>query len=112
MMPGHGDEHFVFEQQNVPGAIEARGGRIAPLASIAPFLLADAGHNLGDVLALLVAGIAMLLVKRAARHERGGWWLESDNPAAGAVDSRAFGAVPADLIEGRVLLVYWPLRGR
>jgi nickel-type superoxide dismutase maturation protease len=54
----------------------------------------------------------MLLVKRAARHERGGWWLESDNPAAGAVDSRAFGAVPADLIEGRVLLVYWPLRGR
>jgi nickel-type superoxide dismutase maturation protease len=55
---------------------------------------------------------SMLLVKRAARHERGGWWLESDNPAAGAVDSRAFGAVPADLIEGRVLLVYWPLRGR
>jgi nickel-type superoxide dismutase maturation protease len=52
----------------------------------------------------------MLLVKRAARPERGGWWLESDNPDAGAVDSRAFGAVPAALIEGRVLLRYWPAR--
>jgi nickel-type superoxide dismutase maturation protease len=48
----------------------------------------------------------LLLVKRAARQEPGGWWLESDNPAAGAVDSRAFGAVPAALIEGRVLLRY------
>jgi nickel-type superoxide dismutase maturation protease len=52
----------------------------------------------------------MLIVKRAARQERGGWWLASDNPAAGAVDSRAFGAVPAPLIEGRVLLRYWPVR--
>jgi nickel-type superoxide dismutase maturation protease len=45
----------------------------------------------------------MLLVKRAARHVDGGWWLESDNPAAGAADSRRFGAVPGDHIEGRVL---------
>jgi nickel-type superoxide dismutase maturation protease len=45
----------------------------------------------------------MLLVKRAARRVDGGWWLESDNPAAGAVDSRHFGAVPRDLIDGRVL---------
>jgi nickel-type superoxide dismutase maturation protease len=52
----------------------------------------------------------LLLVKRAARRERGGWWLESDNPGAGAVDSRRFGAVPASLIEGRVLLRYWPPR--
>jgi nickel-type superoxide dismutase maturation protease len=52
----------------------------------------------------------LLLVKRAARLDRGGWWLESDNPGAGAVDSRAFGAVPAGLIEGRVLLRY--RRGR
>lgn len=48
----------------------------------------------------------MLLVKRAARREPGGgWWLESDNPAAGAVDSRQFGPVPA--IEARVLFRYW-----
>jgi nickel-type superoxide dismutase maturation protease len=48
----------------------------------------------------------LLIVKRAARREPGGWWLASDNPAAGAVDSRAFGAVPASLIEGRMLVRY------
>jgi nickel-type superoxide dismutase maturation protease len=49
----------------------------------------------------------MLLVKRAARRVDGGWWLASDNPDAGAVDSRRFGAVPGPLIEGRVLGRYW-----
>jgi len=48
----------------------------------------------------------MLIVKRAARREPGGWWLASDNPQAGAVDSRAFGLVPPSLIEGRLLLRY------
>ncbi len=52
----------------------------------------------------------LLVVKRAARHVEGGWWLESDNPAAGAVDSRRFGAVPGPLIEGRVLGRYWRSR--
>ena len=51
-----------------------------------------------------------LLVKRAARREPDGWWLASDNPGTGAVDSRAFGPVPPGLIEGRVLLRY--RRGR
>ena len=55
----------------------------------------------------------MLLVKRASRLVKGdgevgvGWWLESDNPDAGAVDSRRFGPVPGPLIEGRVLVRYW-----
>ena len=48
----------------------------------------------------------LLLVKRAARCLAGGWWLESDNPRAGAVDSRRFGPVPPGLIEGRVLCRY------
>ena len=52
----------------------------------------------------------LLLVKRAARPEAAGWWLESDNPGAGAVDSRSFGPVPPHLIEGRVLLRYRPIR--
>src|SRR6266480_977673 len=52
----------------------------------------------------------MLLVKRAVRQADGGWWLESDNPGAGAVDSRRFGAVPGSLIEGRVLARYWRAR--
>ena len=51
-------------------------------------------------------------MKRAGRRGADGWWLESDNPAAGAVDSRAFGAVPPGLIEGRVMVRYWPLRRR
>src|ERR1039458_26224 len=49
---------------------------------------------------------ALLIVRRAARRVGGGWWLESDNPGAGAVDSRRFGAVPATLIERRVLARY------
>jgi nickel-type superoxide dismutase maturation protease len=54
----------------------------------------------------------MLLVKRAARRlPEGGWWLESDNPGAGAVDSRRFGPVPDELVVGRVLFRYWR-RGR
>jgi nickel-type superoxide dismutase maturation protease len=52
----------------------------------------------------------LLLVKRAARREGEDWWLESDNPGAGAVDSRRFGAVPPELIEGQVLFRY--RRGR
>jgi len=54
----------------------------------------------------------MLVVKRAAWREVGGWWLVSDNAAAGAVDSFRFGPVPPELIEGRVLLRYWPLKRR
>jgi len=52
----------------------------------------------------------MLLVKRAAWREPGGWYLASDNAAAGAVDSARFGAVPAGLIKGTLLLRYH--RGR
>jgi nickel-type superoxide dismutase maturation protease len=59
------------------------------------------------VLARHPASPDMLIVKRAARRAEGGWWLESDNPGVGAVDSRRFGAVPAALIEGRVLTRYW-----
>ena len=65
---------------------------------------------------LVVAGHparpGMLLVKRVARRVPDGWWLESENQSAGAVDSRSFGAVPADLIMGRVLVRYQPLRRR
>ena len=52
----------------------------------------------------------LLLVKRATRRDRDGWWLESDNRGVRAVDSRRFGPVAAGLIEGRVLVCYWPLR--
>jgi nickel-type superoxide dismutase maturation protease len=53
----------------------------------------------------------LLLVKRAARRAEGGWWLSSDFPEApGATDSAAFGAVAAELIVGRVLARYYPVR--
>ena len=42
----------------------------------------------------------MLLVKRAAGRVDGGWWLTSDNPAAGVVDSARFGAVPVPFDRG------------
>ena len=64
------------------------------------------------VLAWHPARADLLLVKRAARRVEGdgeaggGWWLESDNPAAGAVDSNHFGPVPEELIVGRVLARY------
>jgi nickel-type superoxide dismutase maturation protease len=54
----------------------------------------------------------LLLVKRAAQRDPGGWWLVSDNQAAAAVDSRVFGPVPPELIQGRVLVRYWPARRR
>jgi nickel-type superoxide dismutase maturation protease len=59
-----------------------------------------------------------LLVKRAVREVKAdgevarGWWLGSDNPAAGAVDSSRFGPVPEEMIVGRVLVRYWPFPPR
>lgn len=37
-------------------------------------------------------------------------WVEGDNPF-GSTDSRAFGALPADSVCGRVLLRLWPRPG-
>jgi hypothetical protein len=83
------------------------------------WLLAWRGYRRGRPLSvragqIVIAGHphepGMLLVKRAARQLPDGWWLESDNPGAGAVDSRSFGPVPAGLIRARVLLRYWPRR--
>ena len=36
-----------------------------------------------------------------------GVWVEGDDPAS-STDSRVFGAVPMDLIRGRVRFVWWP----
>jgi nickel-type superoxide dismutase maturation protease len=51
------------------------------------------------------------LVKRAARPERGGWWLLADNPYSTG-DSRQFGPVAAQLVLGRVLARIAPRRRR
>ncbi len=64
------------------------------------------------VIARIPASPEMLVVKRAAWREPDGWWLDSDNKAAGARDSAHFGVVPPRLIEGRVLGRYWRPRRR
>jgi hypothetical protein len=49
----------------------------------------------------------MLLVKRATRrYGDTAWWLGSENPYAGAVDSNHFGPVADSAIVGRVLVRY------
>ncbi|MFC3823792.1 S24 family peptidase [Planomonospora venezuelensis] len=65
----------------------------------------------GDlVVARLPADPSLLIVKRAAWEEDGGWWLESENQRApGRRDSWDFGPVP---VLGRVLLRYRPLSAR
>jgi nickel-type superoxide dismutase maturation protease len=52
----------------------------------------------------------LLLVKRVVRREDAGWWLLSDNAAAGLDDSRAFGVLPDACVVGKVLLRYYPWR--
>lgn len=50
-----------------------------------------------------------VLIKRVIRREISGWWVAGDNPTA-STDSRTFGPVPPELVVGRVLLRYYPLR--
>ncbi|GII81615.1 hypothetical protein Sru01_65970 [Sphaerisporangium rufum] len=66
----------------------------------------------GDlVLARLPDDPHRMIVKRAAWRDGPGWWLESDNQRApGRRDSWDFGAVPDELVIGRVVLRYWPAR--
>lgn len=64
----------------------------------------------GDVVvARFLARPDLLVVKRVVRWAGDGWWLEGDNPLL-TDDSRAYGAVPAPDVLGRVVWRYWPLR--
>jgi signal peptidase I len=49
----------------------------------------------------------VVAVKRVARREDDGWWVERDNPAAG-VDSWSVGAIGADDVVARVVARVWP----
>ena len=81
-----GDWLLVWRGIRPGGAIRVRPGRL--------------------VIARHPARPDLLLVKRAARREPGGWWLAAGNLPAGAADSRTFGVVADRLIVGRVLLRY------
>ncbi|CUM38516.1 Probable peptidase SodX for nickel-dependent superoxide dismutase [Streptomyces venezuelae] len=50
----------------------------------------------------------LLIVKRLIERRDGGWWVLGDNPDAEG-DSRVFGAVPPELVLGRVRVRYRPV---
>ncbi|MER6911629.1 nickel-type superoxide dismutase maturation protease [Streptomyces sp. NPDC000594] len=49
----------------------------------------------------------LLIVKRVVERRPAGWWVLGDNPGAEG-DSRSFGAVPPQLLLGRVRARYRP----
>ncbi|MCX4905513.1 nickel-type superoxide dismutase maturation protease [Streptomyces sp. NBC_00878] len=51
----------------------------------------------------------LLVVKRAAERREGGWWVLGDNTYAGG-DSTDYGPVPDELVLGRVLFRFRPLK--
>ncbi|MEU6007492.1 nickel-type superoxide dismutase maturation protease [Streptomyces sp. NPDC001698] len=51
----------------------------------------------------------LLVVKRASERRDSGWWVLGDNAYAGG-DSTDYGAVPEDLVLGRVRFRYRPRR--
>lgn len=50
----------------------------------------------------------LLIVKRLIERQDAGWWVLGDNPDAEG-DSRVFGAVPPELVLGRVRARYRPV---
>ncbi|HEU0287398.1 MAG TPA: S24/S26 family peptidase [Nocardioidaceae bacterium] len=66
-----------------------------------------ASPRIGD-LAVVRLPDGVVAVKRVARREPGGWWVERDNPAEG-VDSWSVGAIPEADIVARVIRRVWPL---
>ena len=88
-------------------AVLVEGPSMLPLLRPGDFLVVRPGARVrpGDVVfARFRARPDLLVVKRAVRHDGGGWWVESDNPEV-TDDSRRYG--PADVL-ARVLLRYWP----
>ncbi|MFI9647351.1 nickel-type superoxide dismutase maturation protease [Streptomyces sp. NPDC052040] len=87
---------------------EVRGPSMVPTLHHGDQLLVHYGARIrpGDVIVLRHPFQQdLLVVKRAVERREGGWWVLGDNPYAGG-DSTDFGAVPEDLVLGRVRLRY------
>lgn len=96
------------------GLATVRGASMVPAFHDGDRLLVRYGARVrvGDaVIARDPRDQTLILVKRAARREPGGWWLLADNPYAPG-DSRQFGVVPDALVLGRVLARVGRRRGR
>lgn len=51
----------------------------------------------------------LLVVKRLVERRDGGWWVLGDSSVESAQDSREYGAVPDELVLGRVRARYRPI---
>jgi nickel-type superoxide dismutase maturation protease len=94
--------------------VAVAGDSMLPALAPGDWLLVRAGARPGPgdvVVARHPERADVLIVKRVAHRSGSGWWLESDNQRArGRRDSWDFGAVPDDLVLGRVVACYWPWR--
>jgi nickel-type superoxide dismutase maturation protease len=91
--------------------VEVTGDSMLPVLRPGDWLIVRTGARVspGDIVVARHPHEDRLIVKRAVHRDADGWWLESDNQrAAGRQDSWDFGAVPGDLIVGRVVARYWP----
>jgi nickel-type superoxide dismutase maturation protease len=88
------------------GVLDVDGPSMAPTLSHGDRLLCRYGGRVRPgavVVARHPLRQELFVVKRAVERRGGGWWLLSDNSGVES-DSRDYGAVPADLVLGRVLL--------
>jgi nickel-type superoxide dismutase maturation protease len=103
----------IFEMRLPFARIVVAGDSMLPALRPGDCLLLSrrARVAVGDVIVVRRPNVdGLLLVKRAVRRADGGWWVLSDNAAAGLDDSRAFGVLPEACVVGKVLLRYYPFR--
>jgi nickel-type superoxide dismutase maturation protease len=94
------------------GLARVSGASMVPAFYEGDRLLVHYGVAVGPgdvVLARDPRDAALVVLKRIARREGGGWWLLADNPYAPG-DSRQFGVVGDELVLGRVAARVWPPR--
>ncbi|GAA3772843.1 nickel-type superoxide dismutase maturation protease [Streptomyces phyllanthi] len=92
------------------GVAEVTGPSMVPTLRHGDRLVVHYGARVrvGDVVVLLHPFQQdLLVVKRAAERREGGWWVLGDNPYAGG-DSTDYGAVPDELVLGKVRFRYRP----
>lgn len=94
------------------GWVEVTGPSMVPTLYHGDWLVVRHGGRIrtGDVVVLRHPFQQdLLVVKRAAERREGGWWVLGDNAYAGG-DSTDYGAVPDELILGKVRFRYRPRR--
>lgn len=93
------------------GLVDVAGPSMSPTLRHGDVVLVVWGARVrtGDLAVVRGPG-GLPLVKRAVRHEAGGWWVLGDNPD-GSTDSRHFGVVAPDDVLGRVVRGLRPRRG-